>query len=89
MTGQRNCAYLHIKALDHQVFLTLGVGLIAFQGKVEDHYSVAIAYLPYNTIPPSLTLHLDEGSPAYSMTWHLLHKEELRMLAARESNHLE
>jgi len=89
VTGQRNCAYLHIKALDHQVFLTLGVGLIAFQGIVGDHYSVAIALLLYNTIPPTLTLHLDEGSPAYSMTWYLLHKEELRMLAARDPYHRE
>ena len=87
VTGQRNSAHLHIKAIDHMLMLTLGVGLLAFAGVGADFYDVACALLLSNVIPPTLTLHLDEGSPAYAMTWYLLHHRQLRMLAIRDPHH--
>ena len=59
VTGQRNSAYLHIKALDNQLQVSIGSGLIAFKGEDGDEEQVAIAYLNDNKIPPVLTIHLD------------------------------
>ena len=85
--GQRVSAWHHIKALDKQVFLTLGIGLSFFQGTEHDWMTVALQFLYMNIIPPTMTLHLDEGSPAYSMTWYLMYHEDMRMIAQRDIFH--
>lgn len=85
VTGQRNAAALHIKALDHQLFVTTGYGLLYYATTVGA--SIALAYLYHNTIPRTLVLHLDEGSPAYSMTWFLVFSCRLRMIPIRDIHH--
>ena len=92
VTGQRNSAYLHIKALDHQLILTIGEGLKLFIGEScenDDCALVALNYLNSGRAPPTLILHLDEGSPAFSMTWYLLFGRDLRMLPQRDPYHRE
>ena len=85
--GLRNSAYVHIKALDHQLNLSIGSGLDCFKGDEDDHAEVGIHMSVDGKIPPTLTLHLDEGSPAYSMTWFLQYQQQLRMLAFRNMFH--
>ena len=96
MKGQRNSAHLHIKALDHQLFLCLGIGLTFFAcAEGETDLSIVNALFAslhaggYLSIPPTLVLHLDEGSPAYSMTWFLSHHKDLRIMAQRDIYHRE
>ena len=85
--GQRVSAWHHIKALDKQVLLTLGIGLSFFQGTEHDWMTVALQLLFINIIPPTMTLHLDEGSPAYSMTWYIMYHEDMRIIAQRDIFH--
>ena len=89
VTGQRNSAMIHINAIDHQLFLTIGAGLIAFAGLPADQQAVALSFIYNNVIPPVMTLCLDEGSPAYSMCWYLLGHEDLRMIPIRDPYHRE
>lgn len=71
VTGQRNAAHLHSKSLDHQLLLTTGAGLIFFTGADDDSAAVIIDYFNKGNAPPTLTLHLDEGSQFYAMAWYL------------------
>ena len=87
VTGQRNAAFKHIKALDKMLLLTIGIGLIYFGGSGvhgvqapfatalgDDPYALVYRLLYQGVLPPTLTLSLDEGSPAYSMTWYLTNR---------------
>ena len=90
VTGQRQAALSHIRALDHQLVLALGIGLIAFVAAsgVTD-MDIVLAYLMDGILPPTLSLHLDEGSPAYSMTWFLANRVDLRIVSIRDIFHRE
>ena len=88
--GQRQSALAHIRALDHQLLLAVGVGLIAYAvaAGVKD-LDIVIAYLMEGVIPPILCIHLDEGSPAYAMTWFLANHEDIRIISTRDIYHRE
>ena len=92
VSGQRKAALAHIQTLDHQLELTLGAGLKAFAGGVgdqADHALVAVRFLLLGVVAPTMILHLDEGSPAYSMCWYLVHAQQLRLLPVRDIYHRE
>ena len=85
VTGQRNSAYYHIKALDKQLIDGTGEGLSKFQGKDDD--DTVRNYLYNGIVPPIFTIHLDEGSPAYSMCWFLFYCQMLRGFWMRDPHH--
>ena len=91
MTGQRQSAYIHLKALDKLLSLTIGSGLDAFIAG--DNLEDVIAYIADSSkegsIPATLALHLDEGSPAYAMAWFLVNHCGLRMIHIRDIFHRE
>ena len=96
VTGQRQSALLHLKALDKQLKLTTGAGLNAYGDNGYSSYQIASAFLLgivlagcLTSIPRTLTLHLDEGSPAYAMVWFLTNQCDLRMMAQRDIFHRE
>ena len=88
VTGQRVSAFHHIRALDKMIWMSIGIGLIYFGGIPNDR-QIAEQLLYEGTIPPALTLSLDEGSPAYAMTWYLQNKEDLRFIHMRDPYHRE
>ena len=72
--------------------ITIGEGLKLFTGESgenDDCALVALNYLNSGRVPPTLILHLDEGSPAFSMTWYLLFGRDLRLLPQRDPYHRE
>ena len=86
-TGQRESAHMHIRALDKQLELTTGKGLSQFEGWEDDANEVARQLLHEDVIPPTFCLHLDQGSPAYCMTWFLMRHVGLRMLSIPDPFH--
>ena len=87
VTGQRNSAMIHISAIDHQLTETIKAGLKSFSGNPDDQQTVALSFIYNSRIPSVLALCLDEGSPAYSMCWYLLGKEDLRLIPIRDIFH--
>ena len=91
VTGQRQSAFIHLKALDNLLQLTIGSGLDAFIAG--DNLEDVIAYIADSSkegsIPATLTLHLDEGSPAYAMVWFLVNHCGLRIIHIRDIFHRE
>ena len=79
VTGLRHAALAHIKALDHQLSVTISAGLQAFVGAVDDHALVAQRFLLEGVVAPTMILHLDEVSPAYSMCWFLVHEQQMSL----------
>ena len=78
----------HIRALDHQLLLTIGAGLVAVAcAAALNDIDIVTAYLLHQKIPPTLSLHLDEGSPAYAMTWFLAGQCDLRMISTHDIYH--
>ena len=68
VVGQRHSALTHIQALDKMLLLTIGIGLIAFvvaAGLTDEDLINEV--LETGRMLPTLILHADEGSPAYSM----------------------
>ena len=87
VTAQRESGHMHIQALDKQLELATGKGLIQFRETDRDAKQVAKDFLERDVIPPVLNLHLDQGSPAYCMTWFLLGWVGLRMNAIPDPFH--
>ena len=87
VTWLREAAHMHIKAIDKQLQLTTGEGLVQFAGGDSEPKDVAKQFLEHDVIPPTLCLHLDQGSPAYSMTWFLMSHVGLRMLSIFDPHH--
>ena len=88
VAGQRHAALAHIQALDKILTQTIGDGLKAFQcGEDETDDVVVKNMLETKKLKPTLILHADEGSPAYSMNWYLFYGRDLRFIPVRDLFH--
>ena len=75
----------HIRTLDKILTVTIGKGLAYFIPDAEDEYTGLVQ----DRIPPTLVLHLDEGSPAFCMLWFLIYSKKLRFVGVRDIFHRE
>ena len=87
ITGQRHAAMSHIEALDKMLLLSIGEGLVAFQCGDKSDEEIVKTMLETRRLAPTLILHADEGSPAYSMNWFLVYSSDLRFIPVHDIYH--